>query len=65
MIITEIILEKAVTNKDGKHAVKLRFNFKREKVYINLKLATSAKNFNNGNFVGAERHLTSRPLKIL
>ena len=57
MLTTNIFLDDRVPKKDGTFPVKLRFNFKREKIYINLKLAASAKNFNNGIFGGEERHL--------
>ena len=61
MITTNIILEKKITNKEGKHAVKLCLNqyFKGEQVFINLKLAAFAKNFENGTLKGSDKYLNS------
>ena len=59
MINTKIVLQKKSTNKDGKHPLKLCFNFKKKQVFINLKIAVSEKDFNNGTIKGTEKHLNN------
>jgi len=59
MISTKIVLQKKSTNKDGKHPLKLCFNFKKKQVFINLKIAVSEKDFNNGTIKGTEKHFNN------